>query len=156
MLCSNLPIKKLVVDLYAEMIMQVDKQFDFLADVPNAAKFLVSPLADKLQIPQISPRQKAKDHGRNNRIDGHFQTWNTVALIEDTTTTGQSIIKSGEILREHNLVVNDVFALIERSLRARERLKDNGYNLHAFCTESDLLKLYLNHNLIPEEIKSKI
>ncbi|MDO8638943.1 MAG: hypothetical protein Q7R43_05180 [Candidatus Daviesbacteria bacterium] len=156
MLRSNLPIKKFVIDLYAEMIMKVDNQFDLLSDVPNAATFLVSPLADKLQIPQISPRQKAKDHGRNNRIDGDFRPWDIVALIEDTTTTGQSIINSGKILREHNLVVNDVFALIERPMGARESLKDNEYNLHAVCTESNLLELYLKHNLIPEEIKSKI
>ena len=53
-----------------------------------------------LDIPMGYVRSGAKDHGRNNRIEGRLEKGQKVVVIEDLISTGGSVIEVVEALRE--------------------------------------------------------
>ena len=56
--------------------------------------------AYKLDIPMGYVRGKAKDHGRNNQIEGRLEPGDKVVVIEDLISTAGSAIECVEALRE--------------------------------------------------------
>lgn len=53
-----------------------------------------------LGIPMGYVRSGAKDHGRNNRIEGRVEKGQKVVVVEDLISTGGSVIEVVEALRE--------------------------------------------------------
>ena len=53
-----------------------------------------------LNLPMGYVRSGAKDHGRNNRIEGRLLPGQKVVIVEDLISTGGSVIEVAEALRE--------------------------------------------------------
>ncbi|MEA4921480.1 MAG: orotate phosphoribosyltransferase [Clostridiaceae bacterium] len=58
-------------------------------------------VADILKLPMAYVRASAKDHGRNNQIEGRIEPGQKVVVIEDLISTGGSVIDVVNVLREH-------------------------------------------------------
>ena len=56
--------------------------------------------AHMLKIPMGYVRSGAKDHGRQNRIEGRLEPGQKVVVVEDLISTGGSVIEAAEALRE--------------------------------------------------------
>lgn len=65
------------------------------AGIPHAAW-----VAQKLQLPMIYIRDKAKGHGKQNQIEGALQAGQKVVVIEDLISTGGSSLKAALAVRE--------------------------------------------------------
>ncbi|MGH1438156.1 MAG: orotate phosphoribosyltransferase [Lewinella sp.] len=68
-------------------------------------------LADRLGVPFIYIRSKAKAHGRQNQIEGELQTGGRYLVIEDLISTGGSSLQAVEALRQAGGEVAGVMAL---------------------------------------------
>ncbi len=141
--------KKTVVEIFAEIARSL--KFDLLADVPTRPTVLVSSLADFLQIPQITPRMETKQHGRKDLIIGVFQPRQRVSVVEDAVTTGGSILKVVQILRETGLVVRDSLALIDWQKGGAEALEAQGVRLHIPFLTSEIFEYYARFGLYSQE-----
>ncbi len=64
-----------------------------------------------LGIPMGYVRSGAKDHGRNNRIEGRLEKGQKVVVIEDLISTGGSVIDVVEALREAGAEVLGVVSI---------------------------------------------
>lgn len=64
-----------------------------------------------LDIPMGYVRSGAKDHGRNNRIEGKLEKGQKVVVIEDLISTGGSVIEVVEALREAGAEVLGVVSI---------------------------------------------
>ncbi len=64
-----------------------------------------------LDIPMGYVRSGAKDHGRNNRIEGRLEKGQKVVVIEDLISTGGSVIEVVEALREAGAEVLGVVSI---------------------------------------------
>lgn len=53
-----------------------------------------------LNMPMGYVRSGAKDHGRNNRIEGRLEAGQKVVIVEDLISTGGSVIEVADALRE--------------------------------------------------------
>ena len=53
-----------------------------------------------LNLPMGYVRSGAKDHGRNNRIEGRLLPGQNVVIVEDLISTGGSVIEVAETLRD--------------------------------------------------------
>jgi len=82
-------------------------------------------------------RDKAKDHGTRNLIDGHAEAGAEAIIVEDVTTTGGSAIKAVEAAREAGIPVSKVVTVIDREEGARDNLARHGLELIAIFTKSD-------------------
>ncbi|MFB9325394.1 orotate phosphoribosyltransferase [Paenibacillus aurantiacus] len=63
--------------------------------IPHAAW-----VAQKLNLPMLYVRDKAKGHGKTNQIEGHYNAGQKVVLIEDLVSTGGSSLKAAVAVRE--------------------------------------------------------
>lgn len=74
--------------------------------IPHAAW-----VAQKLNLPMLYVRDKAKGHGKTNQIEGHFTNGQKVVLIEDLVSTGGSSLKAAVAVREAGCEVQGVVAI---------------------------------------------
>lgn len=82
------------------------------AGIPHAA--IISEL---LKLPMGYVRSSAKDHGRNNKIEGANPTGKRVLVIEDLISTGGSSIDVVEALREVGANVLGIASLFTYNLQ---------------------------------------
>ena len=83
-------------------------------------------------------RKEAKKHGLGRQIEGAFRSGMTVALVEDTTTTGGSTLEALEIVQAAGGEVARVLCLVDRGEGAAEAFAARGVKLEALFTRGDL------------------
>ncbi|HEU4427964.1 MAG TPA: orotate phosphoribosyltransferase [Myxococcota bacterium] len=83
-------------------------------------------------------RKEAKKHGLGRQIEGAFRSGMSVALVEDTTTTGGSTLEALEIVQAAGGKVTRVLCLVDRGEGAAEAFAARGVALEPLFTRSDL------------------
>ena len=83
-------------------------------------------------------RKQTKQHGLGRRIEGAFAEGQTVALLEDTTTTGGSTIDAVLAVREAGGKVARVLCLVDRGEGARDAFEAQGIELETIFSRDDL------------------
>jgi orotate phosphoribosyltransferase len=83
-------------------------------------------------------RKEAKKYGMGKQIEGAFAEGQTVALVEDTTTTGGSTLEALDIVEAAGGKVARVLCLVDRGEGAAEAFAERGVTLEPLFTRSDL------------------
>lgn len=83
-------------------------------------------------------RKQAKKHGLGRRIEGGFAAGQTVALVEDTCTTGGSTLEAVDAVLEAGAKVGRVLCLVDRGEGAADAFARRGLALEAVFTRDDL------------------
>ncbi len=83
-------------------------------------------------------RKQAKAHGLGRQIEGGFSPGQTVALVEDTTTTGGSTLEALDRVQEAGGKVARVLCIVDRGEGAAEAFRARGIQLEALYTRDDL------------------
>ena len=83
-------------------------------------------------------RKEPKKHGKGQQIEGAFKSGMTVALVEDTTTTGGSTLEALEIVEGAGGKVARVLCLVDRGEGAVEAFAARGVRLEAIFGRSEL------------------
>jgi len=85
-------------------------------------------------------RKQAKGHGTRRFVEGRssLPDGSPVCVVEDTTTTGGSLLTAIERARAEGLEVVQALTVVDRGEGAAERLAAAGYTLEALFTRSDL------------------
>jgi orotate phosphoribosyltransferase len=83
-------------------------------------------------------RKESKRHGLGNRIEGAFAKGQSVALLEDTTTTGGSTLEALDAVQAAGGKVTRVLCLVDRGEGAREAFAERGLALEPLFTRTEL------------------
>ncbi|MCX5740454.1 MAG: orotate phosphoribosyltransferase [Proteobacteria bacterium] len=83
-------------------------------------------------------RKEAKKHGLGKRIEGAFAAGQTVALVEDTMTTGGSTLEALEAVTAAGAKVARVLCIVDRSEGAADAFQARGLELESLFTRRDL------------------
>ena len=85
-------------------------------------------------------RKEPKGHGVGQYCVGlgNLPAGSKVAIVEDTTTTGGSLLKAIERAREAGLDVIQCLTVVDRQEGAAERIATAGYTLESLVTRSEL------------------
>ncbi|RNL85895.1 orotate phosphoribosyltransferase [Halostreptopolyspora alba] len=81
-------------------------------------------------------RKSGKEHGLQRRIEGPDVAGRRVLAVEDTSTTGGSVLTAVDALREEGARIAGVAVIVDRG--ARERITDEGLPYRAVFELSDL------------------
>lgn len=84
-------------------------------------------------------RKAAKDHGSGRRIEGGLPESAQVVVIEDTMTTGGSVLSAVDVVRDHGARVLGVLVLVDREEGGRERIESAGLPLLTAFSAEELL-----------------
>ena len=83
-------------------------------------------------------RKQAKSHGLGRRIEGGFAAGQTVALVEDTVTTGGSTLEALDAVLAAGGRVARVLCLVDRGEGAAPAFAARGLALEALFVRGDL------------------
>ncbi len=83
-------------------------------------------------------RKEAKGHGKGKQIEGGFQPGQTVALVEDTCTTGGSTLEALDLVEAAGGKVTRILCLVNRGEGADEAFAERGLKVEALFTREDL------------------
>ena len=82
--------------------------------------------AEILSLPMGYVRSGAKDHGRQNQIEGKMAKGTKVVVIEDLISTGGSVIEVVDVLRENGAEVLGIVSIFTYGMKkGLERLKES-------------------------------
>ncbi|CAI5678500.1 unnamed protein product [Oreochromis niloticus] len=82
-----------------------------------------------------------KDYGTKRLVEGSFRQGDTCLIIEDTVTSGTSILETAEVLCKEGLKVTDAVVLMDREQGGVEMLASKGIKLHPIISISQLLRV---------------
>ena len=85
--------------------------FDVIAGTATAGIPWAAFLAHKLNKPMVYVRARAKDHGKQNLIEGRLSKGQKALVVEDLVSTGSSSIRTIEALRSNGCIVEDCIAI---------------------------------------------
>ena len=82
-------------------------------------------------------RKEPKGHGTNKLIDGNLEPGMRVVLVEDVTTTGQSVMRAVHEARRIGCKVERVVTVVDRLEGAEENLRREGIELIALFNRDE-------------------
>jgi orotate phosphoribosyltransferase len=93
---------------------------------PVAVAMLHAAAAQGRRLDAFVVRKQGKAHGLQRRIEGPDVTGRRVLAVEDTSTTGGSVLTAVEALREAGAEVVAVAVVADRDTGARQRVEQAG------------------------------
>ena len=105
---------------------------------PVAAAVLHAAASRGLAVDAFVVRKEAKAHGLQRRVEGPDVTGRRVVAVEDTSTTGGSLLTAIEALREAGAEVVGAAVVVDRDTGARERIEEAGVPYLAALGVADL------------------
>ncbi len=122
---------------------------EVVAGVATAGIPQASILADRLNLPLIYVRDKAKAHGRENKIEGEIKAGLKTVVVEDLISTGGSSIKAAKAVIESGAKVLGVLSTFSYGFpAAEEQFRDADIQFVSLCTYQDLLPIAQAQDLI--------
>jgi orotate phosphoribosyltransferase len=108
--------------------------------VPLVSAVLAAAAAREPATPLVGffVRKQAKGHGLGRRIEGGFAAGQTVALVEDTVTTGGSTLEALDAVAAEGGKVARVLCLVDRGEGAAAAFAARGIALEALFGRGDL------------------
>lgn len=98
---------------------------------PVATAMLHAAAARGRALDAFVVRKAEKRHGLQRRIEGPDVAGRRVLAVEDTSTTGGSVLTAVEVLREVGAEVVGVAVVVDRDTGARERIEAAGVPYYA-------------------------
>ena len=130
--------------------------FDCIASVPTSGLVIASALAIETVKPIIYIRQKPKDYGTENVIEGKVAGGSRILLVDDVGTTGLSLLNAVKALRASKMVVNNAFTIINRFEGARELMASENVKLYEITDIIEICSILQKANLLDNEIFERI
>lgn len=116
---------------------RLDKDVDKVAGPALGAIPIVTAVSLEAKLPMLMIRKSRKNYGTTELIEGDIRSGEKVVVVEDVTTTGNSLLKAIEILRDNQMMVNKAFAIVDRDEGAIENLKKKGVILEPLISIED-------------------
>lgn len=149
---SHPVVRNLLIDGFLEAVRHYYHHIEVIAGVATAGIPHGAILADRLQLPFVYVREKAKSHGRQNQIEGELPKDARVLVIEDLISTGGSSLKAVETLKEAGATIAGVLAVFTYGLPAAERAFQSAQcPCHALSDFQTLLKAAVSTNYLDTE-----
>lgn len=93
---------------------------------PVATSLMHAAASRGLELDAFVVRKENKAHGLQRRIEGPDVAGRKVVAVEDTSTTGGSVLTAVEALREAGAEVVAVAVIVDRNTGSRERIEAAG------------------------------
>ena len=148
-------VRDLVERSIAESVKKYYPEAEVLMGTSTAGIAHAAIAAHLLEMPMGYVRGSAKDHGRNNRIEGRLEPGQKVVVVEDLISTGSSCIEVVEALREAGADVLGVVSIFTYGMKkGLERLEAAKVENHSLSNFNTLVEVAAEENYIkPEDVE---
>ena len=129
--------------LVGEVMLDLTKELDYeavggltLGADPVATAMMHVAARNGRALDSFVVRKEGKAHGLQRRIEGPDVKGKRVLAVEDTSTTGGSVLTAVEALKEAGAIVVGVAVIVERG--AKQAIEDAGFKYFAAYSLADL------------------
>ena len=148
--------RKRIVEAFLCLIEEKFLKFDVVAGIATAGIPYAAWIADRLNLPMIYIRTKAKTHGKHNKIEGKIQKDQEALIVEDLISTGKSAVTAGLALRSTGVTVTNCVAIFSYQLpRAQQNFSEMSINCHTLSYFDALIEMATAEGYINEIEKQK-
>lgn len=141
--------RNLVENTIAETVKERFPEAEVLMGTSTAGIAHAAIAAHLLGMPMGYVRGSAKDHGRNNRIEGRLEPGEKVVVIEDLISTGGSCIDVVEALREAGADVLGVVSIFTYGMKkGLDRLREANVTNYSLSNFNTLVEVAAEENYI--------
>jgi len=127
-----------------ELVKLIEDKFgrpDLIAGVATAAITQGALVSEAMGLPFVYVRSSAKDHGRQNTIEGEVQPNLSAVVIEDLVSTGGSSLKAVEELRKNGVIVKGLVSIFSYGFEAAsDSFKKAGCPFYSLSNYDVLIK----------------
>ena len=134
--------RQIIQDFYIDAIQKSGVSFDVVAGTATAGIPHAAWIAERLNLPMVYVRGKAKDHGKENLMEGIIKPGQKVIVIEDLVSTGESAINSVNAIRAAGGEISHVFSIITYGMqKAADNFKASNLELISLTTFSEVVRM---------------
>ena len=105
---------------FVKLINEAFGTVDVVAGVATGAIAQGALVAQEMGLPFVYVRSSKKGHGLDNQIEGVIESGQSVIVVEDLVSTGQSSLAAVQALREAGCNVKGMVAIFSYNLKAAE------------------------------------
>jgi orotate phosphoribosyltransferase len=148
-------IRNYIKKCLAEIIKKQFNEVNIIAGVATAGIPHGALVADELSLPFIYVRSKAKEHGKQNQIEGCYEKGQSAVLVEDLISSGKSSLEAAEALKQAGINVKAVVSIFTYGFNvASENFNSKNYEYLSLCDYNTLLiqaikEKYINKKDLP-------
>ncbi len=148
---SYVAVRNFLSEQMAAQITAKYGQPEVIAGVATGAIAIGILVAEKLGVPFIYVRPEPKKHGRQNQIEGHFESGQKVVVVEDLISTGKSSLNAVKALEDAGAEIQGMIAIFSYGFDfARENFENAGIALVTLSDYAHLLELAVDTKYISE------
>jgi orotate phosphoribosyltransferase len=156
--CDNrktLSYPKIRTYIRQEMVRLIEEKYgvpDVIAGVATGGIAQGVLVAQELGIPFVYVRPKSKEHGLQNAIEGVVEPGQSVVVIEDLISTGNSSLNAVKSLRDVGCDVKGMIAIFTYSFDVSiENFKNSNCKLHTLTNYETLIEQAVNSNYVSKK-----
>lgn len=154
---TSVPVRNDVENAIAEVIKSVYPEAEVLMGTSTAGIAHAAISAHILGLPMGYVRSGAKDHGRQNQIEGRLEKGQKVVVVEDLISTGGSVIEVVDVLREAGAEVLGVVSIFTYGMKkGLERLAAANVKNVSLTDFDSLVKVAVAEGHIKAEDEQKL
>lgn len=148
---SHPAIREAIADGFVALIKEKFPETEVVAGTATAGIPHAAWVAQKLGLPMIYIRDKAKGHGKENLIEGSVKPGQKVIVIEDLISTGGSSLKAAVAVKDAGAEALGVLAIFSYQLdKATDAFATAEMPLHTLSNYSTLLEVALEKGKIQQ------
>ena len=141
-----------IVNSFIKLIRKNKIKFDGFAGTATAGIPWAAWLSQKLKKPMIYVRSEAKEHGKENLVEGKIEEGKIYIVVEDLVSTGSSSINTINALRDKNGVVEHCIAIFTYELeKAKINFENANVKLLTLTDFTSFVKTALKKKYISKE-----
>lgn len=145
-------IRDLIAESFADIIRSSYPQAEVIAGTATAGIPHGAFVSQKLGLPMIYVRDKAKGHGKENLIEGLVKPGQKVIVIEDLISTGGSSIKAAQAVREAGAEPLAVLAIFNYQLdKSTQAFAEAGIPLQTLSNYAALIEAAVEKGIVKQE-----
>lgn len=137
---TNPRILKLIAHSISEILKLQSISADYIGGVALGGVPIAVAVSLETGLPLLIIRKETKEYGTKGNIVGEIERGKSVILVEDVTTTGDSVIKAIKILRDEGLVIHHVITVVDREEGAINNIACANAEFIPLVSISELLK----------------
>ena len=154
---SDVEVREDVENGLAELIRKYYPEAEVLMGTSTAGIAHAAITATKMNLPMGYVRSGAKDHGRQNQIEGKLLPGQKVVVVEDLISTAGSCLEVAEVLREAGAEVLGIVSIFTYGMKkGLDRIAAAGTENHSLSNLDVLAEVAVREGYISEAEKEEL
>ncbi len=154
---SDVAVREDVENGLTEIIRTYYPEAECLMGTSTAGIAHAAITATKMSLPMGYVRSGAKDHGRQNQIEGKVVPGQKVVVVEDLISTAGSCIEVVEVLREAGVEVLGIVSIFTYGMqKGLNRLAEHNVTNHSLSNLDVLAEVAVQEGYISEQDKNEL